>query len=130
MPVIFQKVVRRSDLRRNPNVLYVFGDNVARVGTGGQAAQMRGEKNAVGVRTKYTPSQYYVEAPAETIAQKRMIDEDMKRLFAHVNGGGVVIWPEDGIGTGRARLQVLAPSTFEYLQDKLRALIEAARLAA
>lgn len=128
MPVIFQKVIKRGDLMRNPSVLYVYGDNVTRKGMKGQAAEMRWEGNAVGVRTKYSPGSHFVEQQAATIAQKRMIDEDFKRLFEHVKTGGVVIWPTDGIGTGYAELPIRAPTTFEYLEAKLAALIVAADL--
>ncbi len=130
MPVIQQEIIKRSDARRNPRVLYVFGDNVTRKGLGGQARELRGERNSVGIRTKYTPGeQYFVEAPAETIAQCRMIDEDMKRLFNHVARGGVVVWPSQGVGTGRARLPITAPTTFDYLMSKFKALLEVARCA-
>lgn len=128
MPVIFQKIIKREDARRNLPVLYAFGDNVARVGLAGQARELRGEKNAVGIRTKYTPSEYYVEAAAEIIAQNRMIDLDMARLFEQVQRGGVVVWPTCGIGTGHARLPFCAPSTFEHLRRKLDALLEVADL--
>lgn len=128
MPVLFQKIIKRADLIRNPQVLYVFGDNVARKGLGGQAAEMRHEGNAVGVATKYSPNSPFVEQHLATIAQKRIIDEDMKPLFDHVTKGGIVIWPTDGIGTGLAQLPQLAPTTFEYLEAKLAALIQAASI--
>ena len=35
---------------------YVFGDNMERRGLGGQAGVMRGEPNAIGVPTKWSPS--------------------------------------------------------------------------
>jgi triosephosphate isomerase len=126
MRLLFQKMVDREDLRRNPQVLYVFGDNVRRVGYGGQARAMRGEKNAVGVATKYSPAQCFGETPAETEAQNRIIDNDMKPLFEHLKEGGVVIWPADGIGTGLADLPNKAPDTFDYLQQKLAALLKTA----
>lgn len=128
MPVLFQKVILREDARRNADVLYVFGDNLVRKGFFGQARELRRERNAVGIRTKYTPTQYFAEAPAETIAQNRMIDEDMKRLFDHVKNGGIVVWPADGVGTGAARLNIEAPSTFAHLQAKLEALLEVDRI--
>lgn len=135
MPVIFQKVVRRDDLRRNhdpahpaSNVLYVFGDNVRRVGMGGQAAEMRHEPNAVGVATKYSPSECFGEEAHQVAAQKRVIDQDMKPLFEHARRGGVVIWPADGIGTGLAGLERHAPSTLEHIHNKLAALIRVAKL--
>lgn len=129
MPVLFQKVIMRQDARRNPTVLYVFGDNVIHKGFFGQARELRNEPNAVGIRTKYTPNQYFAEASAETIAQTRMIDQDMKRLFEHVKHGGIVVWPADGVGSGAARLTIEAPSTFEHLEAKLAALLEVDKLA-
>lgn len=128
MPVIFQQVIRRADARRNAQLLYVFGDNVARKGMGGLAAELRHEKNAVGVRTKYTAHEFYTEDALSVAAQNRMIDEDMKPLFDHVRRGGIVVWPALGIGTGTARLKVMAPSTFDHLERKMEALLEAARL--
>lgn len=135
MPVIFQHHIKRSDLVRNhdpdhplANVLYVFGDNMARVGLGGQAKEMRHEPNAVGVATKYSPEECFGEEPAQVVAQKRVIDRDMKPLFAHVKEGGVVIWPSRGIGTERANMEMMAPSTWDYLQAKLAALLRVAKL--
>ena len=128
MPVIFQKIIKREDLRRNPDVLYVFGDNLVRVGMGGQAGEMRHERNAVGVATKASPSAYFREDTASTIAQKRAIDEDMKPLFVKVNQGGIVVWPSDGIGTGLSDLPNKAPSTFDHIENKLTALLRIAHL--
>ena len=128
MPVLFQKIIDREDLRRNDGVLYVFGDNCKRVGLGGQARSMRGERNAVGVATKYSPFECFGESPQETEAQKRIIDQDMKPLFDHVKTGGIVVWPADGIGTGLARLPIEAPETFDYLEQKLAALLRTAAM--
>lgn len=128
MPILFQQVIARADARRNGTVLYVFGDNVARRGMGGLAAELRNERNAVGIRTKYTPHEFYTEDALSVEAQNRMIDEDMKALFDHIRKGGVVVWPARGIGSGTARLPVKSPSTFDHLERKLEALIELARL--
>lgn len=132
MPVLFQKMIFREDLRRNASVLYVFGDNVMRRGMGGQAQHMRGEKNAVGVATKYRPGMdpedFFGDEPAQVEAQARILDNDMKRLFDHVKDGGIVVWPADGIGTGLSRMPEQAPTSFDYLEQKLGALIMTARL--
>jgi hypothetical protein len=128
MPVIFQKWIKREDARRNPEVLYVFGDNVRRVGRGGQAAELRGEVNAVGVATKYSPSSCFGNTPAQITAQAKIIDIDMKPLFEHLLKGGIVVWPSDGIGTGLAGLPTYAPESFEYIKGKLAALIRVGKL--
>ena len=59
MPVIYQKRICRDDLRRNPNAVYIFGDNEARTGLGGQAREMRGEPNAMGIATKRSPHEFW-----------------------------------------------------------------------
>lgn len=132
MPVVFQKMIYNSDLRRNPDVLYVMGDNLARKGRIGQAKEMRGERNTVGIATKAYPGMlaedFFGEEPEQILAQKRVIDQDMKPLFAHVAKGGIVIWPADGIGVGYSNLPTCAPTTFDYLESKLAALIQVAEL--
>lgn len=50
MPVVKQDQIMRRDLLDNQDKLYVFGDNMVRRGFGGQAREMRGEPNAVGIR--------------------------------------------------------------------------------
>lgn len=128
MPVVFQKIYRRDDARRNPSVLYVFGDNVKRVGDRGQAAEMRLEPNAIGIATKYTPDLCFGNEPEQVSAQNRVVDHDMKRLFEHVKKGGIVVWPSDGVGTGTAFLPERSPDTYDYLESKLKALLHVGEL--
>lgn len=97
-----QKLVDRSDLKNNPYLLYVFGDNVARTGLAGQAASMRGEKNAFGVATLMAPG-----VPFKwDVAARQYILLDLSQLlsrFAKFKYDGIV-WPTDGIGTGLANM--------------------------
>jgi hypothetical protein len=44
--------ITREMVQADRNTVYVFGDNVARHGLGGQAKAMRGEPNTIGVSTK------------------------------------------------------------------------------
>lgn len=124
MPVITQKIIFREDLRANPGVLYVFGDNDMRKGLGGQAAEMRGEPNAVGIRTKWAPSAdagaFFSDDDFDRIVE--MIDEDLDRVYDHVSRGGLVVFPMDGIGTGLAMLELHAPRVLDYLNEKIDAL--------
>jgi len=50
------KWITREELQRHPELIFVFGDNMLRKGFGGQAKEMRGEPNAVGVPVKWRPS--------------------------------------------------------------------------
>jgi hypothetical protein len=124
MPVIYQKKIFREDLKRNPSVLFLFGDNSARKGFGGQAAEMRGEPNAVGVRTKNAPGRadadYWSDKTFDANCQK--IEEDLSRVKSHLRRGGIVVIPLDGIGTNRAEMEKRCPRTFYMLQQSLGSL--------
>lgn len=124
MPVIFQKMILRDDLSANPDVIYLFGDNDRRSGNGGQAAEMRGEDNAVGIRTKWapsnTPKSFFSDKDAEEIMG--MIDEDLEPVQEHLENGGIVVIPYDGLGTGLAKLESKAPQVAEFLSESLEYL--------
>lgn len=124
MPVITQKFIFRSDLRANPTVKYLFGDNLLRIGLGGQAKEMRGEPNAIGVATKRAPgmngSDFFTDRLYHEL--QSTIDNDLKPAFDHVKNGGVLVIPQDGLGTGLSQLPERAPRVNEYLLHRLDSL--------
>ena len=122
--IIYQKQVYRADLQKNPGVMYLFGDNDERAGLGGQAKEMRGEPNAVGIHTKKTPSRSVSAfwSDNEWSDNTGKIIMDMLPVVNHLKDGGVVVIPADGLGTGLSRMEEVCPRSFEYLQTALRAL--------
>jgi hypothetical protein len=112
MPVVFERYVTRSMLRARPADLFVFGDNLEEYGMGGQAAEMRGEPNAVGLPTKRRPTRepqaYCTDADLPRI--QRAAAPKLAHLRTHLTAGGTVVWPQAGIGTGRADLATCAPA--------------------
>lgn len=131
MPVLFQELIRREDLRAHPERLYLFGDNEARLGQGrgaGQAAECRGEPNAVGVATKkrpsMTPGSFWSDDDFERCAA--IIDRDLERAFEHAKAGGMVVVPRSGIGTGRSELPSRAPRLMEHIRTRLREMMKLA----
>lgn len=124
MPVIYFKKIYREDLINNPDVLFLFGDNDLRKGYGGQATEMRGEENAIGIRTKWEPSTakkaYFSDDDYETIVD--MIDDDLEPVIEALENDQIVVVPVDGIGTGLALLEEKAPMVYEYLQEKMESL--------
>ena len=121
MPVIYQKHICRDDLRRNPNAIYLFGDNEARTGLGGQAREMRGEPNAMGIATKRSPHEFWSDE--DYCRNTKVIDIDYMKIYLQKSMRILVI-PSDGIGTGLAELKIRAPLTFDYLRDQMKHLIE------
>lgn len=124
--VIFQKRIYRKDLRQNPTRLYVFGDNMKKVGLGGQAGEMRGEPNAVGVPTKWKPSMDYLSffSDDDLDLVKPQIDIAFHMMFKHIEKSESVVIPSDGLGTGLSMLQVHAPQILKYIESKIEDLVE------
>jgi hypothetical protein len=98
----------------------VFGDNDQRAGLGGQAKEMRGEQNAIGIRVKKSPAMdadsFYTDSEYDSNIEK--IAEDLTRLSVFA-WGKTIVFPESGIGTGLALLKSKAPKTFAYLNESL-----------
>lgn len=115
MPIEYRKFISRQMLRDEPEKLFVFGDNLRRKGFGGQAREMRGEPNAVGIPTKIAPSMhpnaFFTDRHID--AWKRESAHDIERLRKHA---GKIVWPKDGIGTGLARLDIKAPGIFDAIE--------------
>lgn len=115
----------KEDIQANPDKIYVFGDNEQRQGTGGQAKACRGEPNIIGIRTKRYPgtnaNAYWTD---ETfIENKKMVDEDFRKVQLAILMGNTVVFPADGFGTGLANLKENAPLTLHYIQKWESALI-------
>ena len=115
--------ITRKYVRANPDMIFLFGDNLLGRGHGGQAAAMRGEPNAIGIPTKKMPT-HQTDAffnDAELEQNILAIDQAFGRL-ADLSGGTEIVIPSAGLGTGLARLPDIAPRTFEYLEGRLAAL--------
>lgn len=111
-------------VRAEPGTLFVFGDNMHHAGLGGQAKEMRGERNTVGIPTKWRPStkegSFFADDDLDRVRAE--IDEAFGRLIMHIATGGGVVWPIDGIGTGLAELPKRAPLIWEYIETGRKAL--------
>jgi len=118
MPIVLVRRYCRADLRAHPDRLFAFGDNLDGRGLGGQAREARGEPNAVGIITKLRPSMddsaflRDLDLPLITVRWR----EAFQRINWHLLQGGVVVWPVDGVGTGRAQLRTRAPALWRELR--------------
>lgn len=126
MPLLYQKYITRQNLRENPDIYYVFGDNVKRSGFGGQAKEMRGESNAIGIVTKWKPSNHPSSFFCDTDYARiiSILDEDLEKVFNHLKSGKNVVWPLDGIGTGLSKLPQEAPRVWGYLENVRKSIFE------
>lgn len=109
--------ITRADVRAEKDKIFLFGDNLTGRGFGGQAKEMRGEENAVGIPTKKAPSNnpnsFFTDK--EFSPNKQAIDE----AFGKIPPDKIIVIPKAGLGTGLAQLEEKAPQTFAYLNEKL-----------
>ncbi|MBK8235547.1 MAG: hypothetical protein IPK74_08340 [Deltaproteobacteria bacterium] len=121
--------------------LFVFGDNGARYGMGGQAV-IRGQSNAVGLRTCKLPSGQlgFAFSDAEIDTNKQWIEEDLAQILQLALSGQFdkVVFPYDytasnplpnhaagqfDLGTHLAAMPASAPLTFMWLQHRLEQFV-------
>lgn len=124
--ITFKKFITRKEIQSNPDIIFIFGDNDKREGLGGQAKEMRGEPNCIGIRTKknvtWNPSDYYYDIEFRENVIK--ILEDFELVENKLQEGKKVIIPLDGIGTGLARLSTNAPLTLNFIKNYIKYLIK------
>lgn len=115
MTLIYRNFITREMIQAEPKNLFVFGDNMKRRGMGGQAREMRGEPNAIGIPTKHEPSMkpsaFFCDD--DYIAWATCSGPDICDLLSHE---GIIVWPELGIGTGLAALPSRAPKIWRTIE--------------
>jgi hypothetical protein len=121
--VVYRKWITRDMLRRDPDARFVFGDNVDRAGMGGQAGEMRHERNAIGVATKWHPGcadeDYFAD---DDDRARAVIDADIDKVVAALIEGRTVYVPYDGLGTGLSQLPLRAPTLHHHIVDRFAAI--------
>ena len=109
----------RYTIQNNPNKIFVFGDNMERRGLGGQAREARGERNTVGIPTKWKPDStqdaYFRDSDFGFV--RPVIAGEFRKLYWYRREGYTIVWPTNGIGTGRARLREFAPRIAGYIDE-------------
>jgi hypothetical protein len=127
MPLLWTSEVYTPELlRANPEMFFVFGDNLQRIGTGGQAV-IRHEPNAIGVATKASPGMFFTDdneiyPEFKSISwhpYRYLIDADLAAVEEKLAiPGAAVVVPLAFIGTGLAALPEKAPGLLFYLYHR------------
>lgn len=118
------KIITKDKVKENTDVLYLFGDNLLRKGLGGQAKEMRGEENALGVVSKKYPSNnissFYTDD--DFYSWLEVFSVDIKNLAEKINSGKYKALVIPQIGVGLADLPNKAPRIWKYLKTTLDSL--------
>lgn len=116
MTIKYLDWITRDMVRNEADAVFVFGDNTARIGLGGQAKAMRGESNVIGVATKRRPSMvvgsFFSDCEREDFD---VMQNDLRRVTEVLSAGKIVYVPKDGLGTGLSQLPMCAPRLYKML---------------
>ena len=120
MSTIIQKRFSIEDCNQNSSRIYVFGDNLIGKGKGGQAI-IRDCRNTYGIPTKRLPSMdedsFFNDDFDEYEAVKSAIEKLI--ILKHSRKDTTFVFPEDGLGTGRAEMNIQSPKLFKYMNKLL-----------
>lgn len=118
-------------LRSHPTKLFIFGDNLLRVGKGGQAA-IRNEANAFGIPTKASPSMdpaafFYDETISDHIGFVMDDLVDLRETAENPATYDAIVVPftdkgEVSLGMGLACLPEKSPVTYSLISAYLNSL--------
>lgn len=117
----YDKIITRDLVKSRPKVLFLFGDNLTRKGLGGQAKEMRGEPNTIGIVTKKYPSmdELAFMTDKEFDENAAQITRDINKAIEKWKTGQYDKVVAPPMGVGLAKLQERAPLTWNHLQEEL-----------
>lgn len=127
MKVRRMKYITRKYIKAHPRSLFLFGDNLKETGFGGQAKEMRGERNSYGIVTKNSPlhnDNAYLNDEYHWILIHVLWDLNFSNITKWLKESkySEVVIPENGLGTGLAKMPEKCPQLFAYLQNKIKEL--------
>lgn len=121
-PIIYLDHITRDFLKQHPDSYFIFGDNLVRTGRGGQAAEMRGEPNAIGVATKRFPNNDETAFFSDSMSERdhRFVKRDLMGVIGLWMLGVQIYASKHGLGTERAELKTRAPKLYNMIVDTFR----------
>ena len=124
--------VTKEAMRQRPDDLFVFEDNMARRGSRGQAREIRGEPNALGIPASWDPKggqgASFSDADWDKPNVRRAVTSALDQIERAVADGQTVVVASDGVGAGQGKLAQNAPAIARFIDERLKA-IEAGQAA-
>lgn len=115
--IIFDDYYSPKICEENPQLLFVFGDNIIRKGTGGQAC-IRYMKNSKGIATKRLPTMNHNAFFSDLEEEGEIIYNDFMFILNYAKMYNLTIcFPRDGLGTGLSKMPEKSPLLFKYLNN-------------
>ena len=115
-----------QDCLNNPKYLFVFGDNLMRIGNGGQAI-IRGLPNTIGIATKKAPGvkdeDYFndsvISSNTEILKQEFRIIHSVFSYYYNKSDFTNIVLSENGYGHGLSQMDKRCPETYHIFNTLL-----------
>ena len=121
--IVANKWILPEDCILNPTDLFVFGDNLKRWGSAGQAC-IRTCTNAHGFATKHYPSMkpdsFFSDRDEEL---HQILNEEFIAMHDAMAGYTRLVLPMDGLGTGLSAMPEHCPIAFDYMNSIFSVLL-------
>lgn len=114
LKILFEKKFSIALCDKNPEKIYVFGDNLIGKGKGGQAV-IRDCPNAFGIPTKRLPSDSEDAFFSDKEEEITITRNKLRELYKLALKGKEIVFPVDGLGTGLAQMPIKSPKAYEEL---------------
>ena len=114
----------RELLQKYPTYTFVFGDNLKQTGYAGQAI-IRDEPNSFGIPTKRLPAMSNDAFMTGTPEDYKAVDKAFDAIDKILANKHVVVFPLTGLGTGLAKLDIMAPELLAYIDGRVSSIIRA-----
>lgn len=113
------RIIRRAEVKAHRERTYLFGDNALYRGLGGMARECRGELNAVGVPTKWTPRMndeaFFSDNDNPWDMEQDLIESAIQRAESY---GNPIVVPA-GLGRGLAQMPTRCPKLYAWMCKRL-----------
>ncbi len=120
---IFKGFWTSKIVQSQPECLFIFGDNDIHKGKRGQSV-IRDCPNTIGIPTKKYPSMrissFYTDTELEQ--NKNSIQNAIDIIKIELKKYKFLVFSEEGLGTGLAKLPEKAPLTYKFLLKSLKTL--------
>ena len=117
--ISFEKRFSIDLCNKNPDKIFVFGDNLIGKGKGGQAI-IRDCPNAFGIPTKRLPSMDENSFFSDKEDEEKIVLSRLRELYKLMFSGKEIILPIDGLGTGLADMENKSPKIFKKMNETIK----------
>lgn len=113
MKVRYEKLITREMCQANPDWIFVFGDNLKKAGKakGAGQAEIRVEPNAMGIPTKRFPTNEDAAFFSDRDDEIKAVRDALADIYRSAKGK-TIVFPQAGVGTGRARMKQKSPKAW------------------